>query len=131
MARVRVIHAGNDGTVRRLVSQHVTGTKHFEHVRAFTQDADPIIDRVKFLADKVNNAPAVAGGRKMEYLGSVPAAIVMEWCKRKNVTIDAFARNDDGIKDKFKVWFLNNPDLSKFHAKGHQHQIKHVYGGDK
>ena len=90
-----------------------------EHFRHLHQEMQPVIDHVRFNAQKVNEAPRAGNKNEWAYIGSIPMTILLDWLEKENLRMDQFARNDDGCKDRFKQWFLTNRDLNKFHANTH------------
>ena len=104
---------------RRLVKQSGEYVQSFasedgKNYRIETQEMDPVIEHVKFLDEKVNGAPRPGNTNNMHYIGSPPWTVVIDWCKNNGYSIEQFARNEDRCSDKFKKWFLNNRDMSKF-----------------
>lgn len=86
---------------------------HYRHER---QEMDPVLEHVRFLSEKVNEAPKIGNKNDMRYIGSPPWTVVTAWLQDNHYSIDQFARNDDRCSDKFKAWFLSNPDMARFRA---------------
>lgn len=80
---------------RRVVSEDGV---HYRHER---QDMNPVLDHVKFLSEKVNEAPAAGNRNDMHYLGSIPLTVLTDWCQTTGIGLDAYARNQHGEKDQF------------------------------
>lgn len=106
---------------------------NYRHER---QEMSPVIDHVKFLNDKVNDAPRVGNRNDWHYVGSIPWTIAQEFLKKElpehlwPFMWERLARNTDGIKDRLRDWFLGNRDLKKFHAiKKREHSVLFTPGG--
>ncbi len=107
------------GDIRKGLLAQRNSSGELEHFRHLRQDMTPVMEHVQHTAQKVNEAPKSGNPNDWAYIGSIPMSILLDWLQENNVTIDAFARNDDGVKDRFKQWFLSNRDLNKFHANTH------------
>ncbi len=110
----KIIRHGDD-TIVKLVSQRDTSGK-VEHFRHTTQEMQGVIDHVN-LHKEINEAPKKGNPNGWHYIGSIPIEILMDWLRDNRITVDAFARNEDDCKTKFKKWFLGNRDLRKFNAE--------------
>lgn len=71
------------------------------HYRYEQQDMAPVLEHVRFLSEKVNEAPAAGNRNDMRYLGSIPMTVLTDWCQKTRVGLDAYARNQFGEKDQF------------------------------
>jgi len=89
------------------------------HYRHIEQDMTPVIEHVRHISQKVNTAPKAGNKNDWRYIGAIPMSILMDWLQTNKVSIDQFARNDDGVKDRFKNWFLTSRDMTKFHARSY------------
>ena len=76
-----------------------------KHYRGESTDLDPVFRHVRYLDDKVNGAPKSGNKQGMEYIGSIPAPVLVDWLRKNNIRPDQFARNEDGAKAKFLAWF--------------------------
>ena len=103
--------------LRKTLRSERNSSGQIEHFRHEAQELGPVMEHVKHTAQKVNTAPKPGNKNGWHFIGSIPMVILLDWIKGNNITIDAFARNEDGCKDKFKKWFLNNRDLNKFNAE--------------
>ena len=72
--------------------------KHFRHER---QEMDPVLKHVRFLDEKVNDAPKSGNSNDMHYLGSIPLTILIDWENQQGITHDQWARDENGVKAKF------------------------------
>lgn len=101
--------------------------KHFvseggECYRRYRQDETAIKNHVRFLRDKVNDAPRSGNRNDWRYVGSMTWGHVMtfleEQGKRDGVYYDAshFAANVNGIKDEFKKRWFASRELSQLRA---------------
>lgn len=77
-------------------------TEDGKHYRVETQNMKPVLDHVKYLHDKVNSAPKRNNKGQWAYAGSIPTAVLTDWLRKNRYTMDQYARNEDGAKDKFK-----------------------------
>ena len=73
---------------------------NYRHER---QNMDPVIEHVNFLSEKVNTAPKSGNKHDHHYIGSIPYTVLIDWCNKQKIGIDAFARNQNGEKAKFLV----------------------------
>ena len=119
VSRRRLVERYGQDLQKNLITQHVTGTNRVEHIRHLHQEMDPVIEHVRETAQKVAAAPTVGNPDGWAYLGSIPMTILLDYLAKRNVRMDQYARNEDGIKDEFKTWILNNRDLCKFTARHH------------
>jgi hypothetical protein len=71
------------------------------HYRGMTQDTDAVIKHVERMDAKVNGAPKAVNPNGWQYAGSVPIAVVVDWCHKHGCTFDQWARDDGGLKSKF------------------------------
>ena len=71
---------------------------NYRHER---QEMDPVLKHVRFLDEKVNEAPKVGNANDMHYIGTIPQVILIDWCNKEQIPIDQFARNNNGEKAKF------------------------------
>lgn len=71
------------------------------HYRGEHQEMDPVLKHVKFLSEKVNNAPKAGNRNDWHYAGSIPLTVLTDWCKLVGIGIDAYARNQFGEKKQF------------------------------
>lgn len=121
-----------DNSQTSLITQHITGTNLVEHIRRHAVDMDPVMERVRYLNDKVNGAPRAGNRSELAYLGSVDRHLVDDWLRKEGYTWPQFGQNAPGkgalgVKDEFKAWFLSNPDLKKFKADTYGHNPRSVY----
>lgn len=78
-----------------------------KHYRGHSQDMQPVFDHVRHMDDKVNSAPKSANRNGWRYAGSIPTAVLIDWMNKNGVQFDQFARNEGGVKDKFKKWLFS------------------------
>lgn len=119
---------------KRFLKQHDEATisafmaEDGRHYRATRTDMDPIIDRVKYLNEKVNEAPRSGNRNGYHYIGSVPRTFIDDWLRKHNYTWAEFAVNaggekgktdvnGPGVKDQFMKYYLSR-DFAKLHT-GH------------
>jgi len=110
----KVISNTGDTTTSLVSERNFLGD--IEHFRHTVQEMQPIIDHVK-LHSEINDAPKKGNPNGWHFIGSIPIEILMDYLRKHRITIDAFSRNEDDCKTKFKKWFLNNRDLRKFNAE--------------
>lgn len=96
--------------MKRVLAQHGELTKYFGHENGkqyigFKQDADQLLDHVRFLNDKVNGAASRTNINKWRYKGTIPTQLVVNWCTQNGYTFNDFACNTDNAKTKFLKWF--------------------------
>ncbi len=65
------------------------------------QEMDPVLAHVKYLDDKVNQAPKPGNKNDWRYLGSIPETILHDWCRMTGIGVDAWARDQFGEKREF------------------------------
>ena len=70
------------------------------HYRRERQEMDPVIEHVKFLSEKVNQAPKSGNRNDMHYVGSLPLTVLIDWCNKQRITMDQYARSR-GLRKKF------------------------------
>ena len=87
--------------------------KHYRHMR---QELQPAIDRTREMTEYVNEVPRRNNRYDREYIGSLPATVLMDWMTKNKVRPDQYARNEGGVMDKFRKEFLQNRDFAKFRA---------------
>ena len=104
------------GDIRRGLLSQRNSSGQMEHFRHNVQEMQPIIEHVNELKE-INDAPTKGNPNGWHYIGCIPFEILMDYLREHGITIDAFARNDDDCKTKFKKWFLTNRDLRKFNAE--------------
>jgi len=111
--------------------------------RHFSQDMDPVMDRVKYLNEKVNGATRAENRSGYQYLGSVPVTMITDWLEKHNYTLNDFAINaggqkgktdptGPGVKDKFMKYFLSR-DFAKLHTTHATNKVSDrgiIYTGD-
>lgn len=99
-------HLPGTGTdyYRNVVSE---GGKNYRHEH---QDLNPVIEHIKFLAEKVNDAPKSGNKNDWRYLGSTTPVIVNYWCHLNGHTYDEWARSKD-LKRQQITW--QNAEMSK------------------
>jgi hypothetical protein len=97
---------------------------HYRHER---QEMDPVIDHVKFLSQKVNTAPKAGNRNDMHYVGSLPLTVLIDWCNKKRITIDQYARSK-GLRKKFIKYVTEN--FPKFMAEKKKSSQILMPGGD-
>lgn len=126
--------------MKRVIKNDGEVTKGFvsedgAHYRTYSQDMEPIIDRVKYLNEKVNGADRSTNRAGMKYLGSIPRVMLEDWLTKHNYTMHDFAinaggekgktdPNGGGVKDKFIKYFMSR-EFSKLHT---QHTTSSVEG---
>lgn len=115
---VKPIYQHGD-TRKDFVTVREPGAKTSVFYRKFTQDMDPVIDRVRHLAQKVNTAPKAGNQHDLHYVGSLPMTILIDWLNARGLRMDQWARDEGGIKQQFKDYVFKNRDLLKFTAKAH------------
>ena len=71
---------------------------NYRHTR---QEMDPVIEHVKFLSQKVNDAPKRGNRHDMHYVGSLPWSVLEDWLNKRSIGIDVFARSKQ-LNKKFK-----------------------------
>jgi hypothetical protein len=74
---------------------------NYRHER---QNMGPIIEHVKYLSEKVNTAPKAGNKHGQHYIGSIPMTVLIDWCNKVGIGIDAFARNQFDEKAKFLAY---------------------------
>ena len=84
-----------------------------KHYRGHTQDMDQVMRHVRRMDDKVNNAPRAGNRSGWEYRGSIPMAMVIDYCTRERCTFDQWARDEGGVKTKFLRQFKTR-EFAKF-----------------
>lgn len=98
-----------------------------KHYRHFSMDMDPVMDRVKYLNEKVNEAPRAGNRQGYHYLGSVPLTMITDWLDKHGYTMHDFSvnaggekgktnPNGSGVKDKFMKYFMSR-DFAKLHTQ--------------
>lgn len=97
-----------DGLTKRFASEDGT------HYRAWRQDMDPVMRYVEQRSALARESSPRKTKSGMSYVGSVPIAMIVDWCNKNNYTFDQWARNEDGAKDKWKKHFMSR-DYSKLH----------------
>lgn len=78
------------------------------------QDVEPVIKHVKKVRDMHSFATKSSNPNEWRHVGSVPIAIIIDWCRRNGYRFDQWARNEDGAKDKFLKYFMSR-EFSKLH----------------
>ena len=120
MSEKKVI--SDDGNLKRTVESE-DGINY----RRWSQNFDPIIQRVEYLKNKVNEAGRAENRHGYKYLGSVPIALVADWLNKHNYSWHDFAVNaggekgktnpgGPGVKDKFMKYFMSR-DFAKLHTQ--------------
>lgn len=90
------------------------------------QDGDAILRHAAHLRQKVNEAPKAGNGLGLHHEGTVPIAMVINWCRVHGYTMDQWARNEGrtpgrhwkkgtGVKDEFMRYFKTR-EFSKLHS---------------
>ena len=74
---------------------------NYRHER---QNMDPVIAHVKHLSEKVNTAPKAGNKHDQRYIGSIPMTVLIDWCNKQRIGVDAFARNQNNEKAKFLAY---------------------------
>lgn len=97
-----------DGLTKRFASEDG------KHYRSWRQDMDPVIKHVE-RNRAMSNASTTKTRSGLKYAGSVPIAMIVDWCNRNGYTFDQWARNEDKAKDKWKKHFMSR-DFSKLHG---------------
>lgn len=85
----------------------------------------PVIKHVREQND-IHNSSSKKGGMGLRYMGSVPHAMLQEWCNQQGVTVDQWAK-DSELKAKFMKYF-NSPEFRALQAKDYQAN-RYVYDG--
>ena len=100
----------------RSVGEYTRGfaSEDGKNYRIERQEMDPVISHVQFLDQKVNSAPKAGNRNDMRYIGSPPMTVLQDWLKKHNYKWDQYARNDEECADKFKAWFLTDPEMAAF-----------------
>ena len=79
-----------------------------KHYRGEHQEMDPVIAHVKYLSEKVNDAPKPGNTNDWHYFGSIPVTILTDWCRMTSIGLDAYARNQFGEKKEFMKYLKAN-----------------------
>lgn len=77
---------------------------NYRHIR---QEMDPVIAHVKFLSEKVNEAPKRGNRNDMHYIGSLPWSVLEDWLAKQKIGIDVYARSRQ-LNKKFKKYIMAN-----------------------
>ena len=85
-----------------------------KNYRGMSQDLDPVFNHVRHMDAKVNGAPQ-RGNKGWKYAGSIPVSVMVDWLRKNGYTMDQWARNEDGAKDKFKK-FIRSREYHKLFA---------------
>lgn len=93
------------------------GAEDDKHYRGVYQDMTPVLEHVRHMTHKVNEAPAAGNRNGWRYGGSIPLSVLTDWCHKRGVTFDMYARNEGGLKDEFKRYL--KAEFSKFLAAHH------------
>lgn len=83
-------------------------------ITGWHQDIGKTIKHVRQIRDMHSQSTKRSNPNEWRHVGSVPIAIIVDWCKRNNYTFSEWARNVDKSKDKFMKYFLSR-DFSKLH----------------
>ena len=84
--------------------------------RGASQEMAPLMKRVRYLDEKVNGASRRDNPNDWRYVGSYSPLMLQDWARKNHYTLDQVARNEDGAKDKFKRWLLQNNEFNKLRA---------------
>lgn len=88
-------------------------TEDGKHYRGMTQDMGQVMRHVQRTDARVNSAPRSGNPNGWEYRGSIPMAMVVDYCRKNRCTIDQWARDEGGLKTKFLKQFKTR-EFSKF-----------------
>lgn len=73
--------------------------------RGYTHNLKPLLKSVTYLDQKVNEASRIENPHEWKFRARAHMSQVWEWCIQAQYTMDQWARNDDGARDKFWKWF--------------------------
>lgn len=136
MADKKVI--SDDGNLKRTFE-----TEDGVNYRRWSQNFDPIIERVERLKAKVNEATRAENRQGYKYLGSVPLTLITDWLSKHGYSWHDFAINaggekgktdpaGPGVKDKFMKYFMSR-DFAKLHTQHVTNKVSDtgsIYTGD-
>ena len=116
----------------KLLSKMGGTTKSFlsedgNHYRHFRTDMDPVVEHVKYMNEKVNEATRAENKQGYHYIGSVPITMIDDWLRSHGYDWNDFATNaggekgktdpqGPGVKDQFMRYFLSR-DFAKLHTQ--------------
>jgi len=103
----KILVATEGGAQRFLGRQYGVGGQ-LEHFRAFREDLQPQIDRVKEITQSRTESKS-----EYKYLGSVSRVVIHDWITKQGKTWHQFATDKD-LKAKFMVWYRT--EFSKMSA---------------
>jgi hypothetical protein len=95
MAKRRPLEGGAPGYQKWFASEDG------KHYRGLSQDIDSVVRHVDRMDAKINHAPKAGNRSGWEYAGSIPLAVLVDWCRSNGYTMDQWARDEGGIKAKF------------------------------
>jgi hypothetical protein len=118
----------SDERILKNYGNTVTGfkTEDGKHYRTTHGDYTDVIEHVRHMDQKVNEAPKATNRNGYKHIGTIPVPILEDWLIRHNYSMHEFAINaggekgktnpygGGGVKDKFLKFFLSK-DFSKLH----------------
>jgi len=72
--------------------------------RTERQEMDPVLRHIKFLDDKVNQAPTVGNQNDWHYAGSIPMVVLTDWVNKNGFSMHDFAVNNNNCKTRFMAY---------------------------
>jgi|LWDU01.1.fsa_nt_gi hypothetical protein len=88
-----------------------------KHYRTESQEMDPVLAHVRYLDQKTNSAPKRGNPNDWRYQGSIPLTILTDWLRRRSLTMDVWARDEDNIKSKFMAYLRSEHPHFLAHKK--------------
>ena len=76
--------------------------------RGIHQEMNPIFERIDYLNHMVNDAPRRNNKNDWGYLGSIPWAVLIEFCAKERIGLDQFARNENDERAKLQTYVKQN-----------------------
>ena len=92
------------GDYARGVTSERNSSGQIEHYVVEKQNLDAVKKHVERRDEYVNEAPAAGNKHDMHYVGSIPMAVLTDWVRKNGYSMNDFATNKDGCKDKFLVY---------------------------
>lgn len=80
----------------------------------YHQDISASIKHVNKIRDMHSFATKQSNPNEWRHMGTVPIALISDWCARNHYTFSQWARNEDRAKDKFLKYYASR-EFSKLH----------------
>jgi len=76
--------------------------------RGLHQHMEPVLQRVSYLNEAINESSQLTNKNEWAYLGSIPFAAIQQFLDEKGWKWDKFARDNHGEKAALKLWVAQN-----------------------